>query len=137
MVYVDPREDPAFVDSPAELDLLLDCLTMDPQWQHALPLVEIVTLDEHRVLDIGVTHPELSIMCWYDHDANEALGAVGTHQATPPVAFQLGGVWTEPYHHAVPIGVARQAAREFATTGARPTAVSWQPLPQAPPVSHR
>ncbi|MBT8224531.1 MAG: hypothetical protein HKP61_19835 [Dactylosporangium sp.] len=129
MVYVDPREDPVTVTSTGELDRVLDRLAADPRHQQAPPLVEIVSIDEHRVLDIGLAHPDLSVVCWYDNVAGEALSSVATAPAASSVAFRLGGVWTMPDRSAVPVSVARQAAREFAVTGARPTVVSWQPLP--------
>lgn len=45
----------------------------------------------------------------------------------PVAVFFYQGHWSEfPRRAVVPIGLAREAARQFALTGSRPTAVDWE-----------
>lgn len=126
-VYFDPERDPGFVTNANDLDTLLDRLSLDPVYLAAPPLVEIVSADERRMLDIGIANPDHSVLIWHDDDADEVMASLGTISAAAAVAFDFGGTWTTmPRDATVPVEVARQAVREFIRTGQRPTAVDWQ-----------
>jgi len=126
-VYYQRGQEPAQVSTVAELDELLDRLHFDPVLRDAPPLVELVTPDETRALDVGLARPDYSVLLWHDDDADEVLASKGTIGTNTDAAFNFGGTWTHiPDRSAIPIELARQAAREFLTTGRRPTCVEWK-----------
>lgn len=117
----------ADVSTAAELDALLDRIEADPAVSEAPPLVELVTSDESRALDIGLARPGYSVVIWHDDDADEVLSSRGAISVPSDAAFDFGGTWTHiPDGSAIPVDLARQAAREFMTTGCRPTCIEWQ-----------
>ena len=129
-VFFDPDADPVVVDSVADLDALLDRLAGDERRAEMPSLVEIVSDDEVRALDVGVGCSGFGVVVWHDDDdaADEVLASVGTVVVGEPVFLDFGGTpTTMPRDAAIPVDVARQAAREFLVTGRRPTAVAWRP----------
>jgi hypothetical protein len=99
----------------------------DPARRDAPPLVELVMADTNRTLDIGLSRPDYSVLIWHDDDADEILASTGDLNPGSDAAFDFGGTWTHiADHSAIPVELARQAAREFAATGLRPTRVKWQ-----------
>jgi ethanolamine utilization protein EutQ (cupin superfamily) len=126
-VYYRRGQEPARVSTVAELDELLDRLHADPAVRDAPPLVELVTADESRALDVGLARPAYSVLLWHDDDADEVLASEGTIATDDDAAFNFGGTWTHiPDRSAIAVDLARRAAREFLTTGRRPTCVEWK-----------
>jgi hypothetical protein len=111
----------------AELDELLDRVHADPAMRDAPPPVELVTADESRALDVGLARADYSVVIWHDDDADELLASTGSLEIDADAAFNFGGTWTHiPDRSAIPPELARQAAREFLTTGRRPSCVERQ-----------
>jgi hypothetical protein len=126
-VYYRRGQQPAQVSMVAELDELLDRVHADPTMRDAPPLVELVSADESRALDVGLARANYSVVIWHDDDADEVLASTGTLEIDADAAFNFGGTWTHiPDRSAIPVELARLAAREFLTTGRRPSCVDWQ-----------
>jgi hypothetical protein len=128
-VYHERSTPPARVTTVAELDDLLDHIHRDPGRREAPPLVELVMDGTDRALDIGLGRTEHSVLIWHDDDADEVLTSTSTGELDPgpDAAFNFGGTWTHIADgSAIPVELARHAAREFAETGRRPTCIEWQ-----------
>lgn len=123
------REDPVTVSTVDELDAMLDRIVAVERYRRDPVMAEVTSVDEQRVLQIGLGYPTFSVLQWYDLtvDGPEALVSEGTTDASGFGGYNYGGTWTEfDATTAVPVDVARDAVREFAETGSRPTCVSWR-----------
>jgi immunity protein Imm1 of predicted polymorphic toxin system len=126
MVWYDPDREPATTTSPEELRALLDRIQADPEYQDIPTMAQIAAPDGQRVLQIGLGRPDYSVMLWFDKISGEALVSVGLATDDDP-AFDFGGTWDEFENgSAIPVTAALNAAREFAATGAKPTAIEWR-----------
>jgi hypothetical protein len=124
-VYYD-RNPPSVVSTVDELDQLLDQIAATPRYVEFPVFVSMETADRRFVLQIGLGRTDLSALVWYDADVDivASKGTVG-YERRP--RFNYGGTPTDAYDDsAVPVAAARQAAREFFTTQARPACVEWQ-----------
>lgn len=113
------------IDSVDRLDAELDRIAHESR-AGDLPYLVTLTAPSGRSLAIGVG-ADSSVLSWSDEDAEHPyFTSRGGSTDTEPVGFSYGGEWTEfPPSAAVPVGVARQAAREFVHTGERPGSVDW------------
>jgi hypothetical protein len=130
----DPAGGTEKISTAAELDQILDRV------EHLLSrdgLSFLVTITElgsgdgliEYGLQIGVGHPHRSRLVYVGPPA----GGIGYSPDLPPwdggdISFDFGGVPTEDStdHTRITPHLARQAAREYVSTGQRPTCVSWQ-----------
>jgi hypothetical protein len=131
------------VTTAAELDAALDEAT-----RPGVPQVVGIYPPEHfnrdaspwdeplpPALQIGVGHPDLAFVVWLAPD-----GGIGIEpDATPwpngarDIAFDYAGdpIFVGPDRARVSPPAARAAAREFVTTGHRPTCLDWADAPQS------
>lgn len=124
-VYHD-RNPAVVVNTVDGLDRLLDQIAADPRYVEFPVFVSIESADRRLVLQVGLGRPDLSALVWYDAEVDIAASK-GTVAYDQRPKFNYGGTPTDVYDHsAVPVATARQAAREFFTTEARPTCVQWQ-----------
>ena len=120
------RAEPIPIITPAALDDLLDRLAADPRFQQFPVMVSLESADGSHVLEILIGRADLSILVWH-RVFEEILTSKGTVAQPDDLAYNLGGSRTTAYRNsAVPTDTAREAARQFATTGSRPTVVDWQ-----------
>jgi hypothetical protein len=127
-VYYD-RHGPLVVETAAELDRLLDQIAATPEYQKDPVLVDVSDETEQRVLEIGLGYPDFSMLLWFDwtEPAPEAYVSAGTVHRADFGGYNHGGTWTEYDPGCVmPVGVARQAVRDFFERGTRPTSVAWR-----------
>jgi hypothetical protein len=125
-VWYDPDLEPAAASSPEELRALLDRIQADPEYQDIPTMAQIAGPDGQRVLQIGLGRSDYSVVLWFDKICGDALISVGVATDDDP-AFDFGGTW-DAFENgsAVPVRAALDAAREFAETGAKPTAIEWR-----------
>ena len=124
-VYYD-REPPAVVASVEELDAVFDRIAATPRYMEFPVLVSIEDADRRYTLQIGVGRGDLSVLVWYEAEV-DVLASVGTVAYQQRPKFNFGGTPTDAYDDsAVPVEVARRAARHFFAHGTQPTGVTWK-----------
>lgn len=142
LVYHDPAQPPARVTTARELDEVLLRVTARALDEEAPLFAVIITPDGRRRLDIGLGESEYSVLVYHDGiaeqpasgQAGDGGGATGKVFASKglPVPYDAGfdydGVWSPaPVNAAISIADARDAAREFLSTGGDlPSGVQWQ-----------
>ncbi|GAA0507567.1 hypothetical protein GCM10011581_20670 [Saccharopolyspora subtropica] len=129
-VLYHPDEPPAEVTTAEELDQLLHQVDADAIAEAIPTYVEITDPDQQRALHIGLGRPDkISSLTFYDTESVTTSITTLSPTETPSEewAFDFGGTWTHaPRDSAIPTGDAIRSAREFLTTGQRPTNVEWQ-----------
>jgi hypothetical protein len=121
-----PDQAPIEVRDIAQLDAILDDLQArfhdDPR------LVTIAATNDEQSLSIALGDDQ-SVLNWIDESdtENAYLTSRGDADATgEDVEFAFSNTWNEyPPRVLIPTAVARQAVREYVTTGARPGNVAW------------
>jgi hypothetical protein len=122
----DQHLDPVPVATTRELDELLDRIQAAAP-ADAPPLVALDMPDRQRSLVIGLRGPVglLNFVDLNDADGGAVSKADSDGAETPPYFYC--GHWTEfPTDAELPIDDVRAAAREYLSTGHRPTNVTWQ-----------
>ena len=124
-VYYD-REPPTVVTSTEELDTVLDRIAENPRYTAFPVFVSIESADRRYTLQVGVGRSDLSTLVWYEAEV-DVLASAGTVDYQQRPKFNFGGTPTDAYDDsAIPVEVARRAAREFFEHGTRPTCVTWK-----------
>ncbi|SFE47502.1 Immunity protein Imm1 [Actinopolyspora alba] len=87
--------------------------------------VELVP-DKRCALHIGLGQDGYSSVSYLEKPARAVAGK-GALPTPDDAGFDYGGTWPHaPLDSAVPVAEAHQVAREFLTTGRRPTNLTWQ-----------
>jgi hypothetical protein len=127
--------EPAIIGAVEELDELLEELadsTGDEGAPYAVSIAA-VTADEAEHpfgpegLQVGVGHPARAFVFWAGDDSSGYGHESGVASYSEGIGFDLGGQWTEyhPDETRVTAETAKAAAREYVTTGERPTCLEW------------
>jgi hypothetical protein len=109
------------VENSNDLDALLDRLDAESRAEGFPAYVRICPpVDRRPVLSLGLGRDEFSFLTYnLDH-------VHGDHDGGKPAAWMINDEWSElPPGFCVDAKTAREAAREFVTTGQRPTNVDW------------
>lgn len=114
----------AIIDSKAELDRHLDELA---ERATARPFMAELISPEGDSLAVGLGR-EQSVMSWVSASQDPPyFASKGDPHAEGTVVFHYRGDWSEfPCWSAVPLSAARQAIRDFFTTGKLPSSVAWE-----------
>jgi hypothetical protein len=115
------------VSGTAELDRLLDGITADAK-HTGRPELPTLYDDRGRSLAIGVGD-QSSLLVWTedDSDGSSLLSQGVTQGGGDEVGFFYGNQYSYfPATALIPIDLAREAMRQFITSGTRPTVVAWQ-----------
>jgi hypothetical protein len=123
-----------FVETISELDFVLDQIERERS-DNGLPFMVDVTSTEANYqgfpvgLHMSVGHPVRARVDW----AGPPKPSTAVDPGVPPwegeaIAFDYGGLPTEEDTESLRVTpeTARQAAREYVTTGQRPTCVGWE-----------
>lgn len=113
------------VAGPEDLERLLDQLSSEAAAQPFM--AELVTAAGAR-LGIGLGSTSGSVLSFKECDDPPYFVSVGRSElvSDDDVGFYFQGRWSEfPSSALVPVGLAREAAHEFLSTGQRPDAVNW------------
>jgi Immunity protein Imm1 len=120
------------VTTIAELDAVLDRVAAQAVTDGLAYAVQIFQPDQRNAVMLGVGHPDRSFLDWLDrsqpHGSEDRIGVdPNTPPATDDIPFDVYGDWSElsPERTRITVPTAYQAAREYVSTGQRPTSVSW------------
>ncbi|MEV0730609.1 Imm1 family immunity protein [Polymorphospora sp. NPDC050346] len=119
------EEDPVVVSTIAELDAVLDRVTAETS-PHTPPLIALDMPAQERSLMVGV-RGAVGVLNYVDLTTGDGYASKGTATDAPTPPYFYCGTWTGITAGAeIPIEQVRAAAREFLTTGDRPTCITWQ-----------
>ena len=124
-VVFDQDQEPVTVSTVEGLDAVLDHVaagsTLDTP-----PLVALDMPDRQRSMMVGL-RGSLGVLNYVDFAGGGGSASKADSAGVKPPAYFYCDTWTElPSDAEVSIAVVRRAAREFLTTGERPTCVNWQ-----------
>ena len=109
----------AEVTTAEEADAILDRIAADPRTY----LTHVVPANDDSMMELVWGHPERAMVMY----ADENQGGWGFEPSLPSLTEDLnydhGSI--EPERTRVTATAARQAVREYVTTGKRPTNLSW------------
>jgi hypothetical protein len=109
-----------------ELDALLDRIAASPEHREFPTLVTIARADEQQSVQVLLGRKDLSLLIWY-LARDDIAASKGTIPTSERIVFDYGGTPTNAYDDTViPVEAARQAVREFFSTGQRPTCIEWE-----------
>lgn len=114
----------AIIDSEAALDKRLDELAAQATLK---PFMAELISPGGDSLALGLGR-EQSVMSWVSASQDPPyFASKGNPHAEGTVVFHYRGDWSEfPCWSAVPVSAARQAIRDFFTTGRLPSSVAWE-----------
>jgi hypothetical protein len=109
----------AEVTTTEEADAVLNRIAAEPRAY----LVHVIPPGNTSVLEVVWGHPERAMVMY----ADDEQGGWGLEPSLPPLVHDLnydhGSI--EPDRTRVSVAAARQAVREYITTGRQPTNLSW------------
>ena len=136
IVIVWGRDREESVSTVAEMDEVLDQIAAASVSADCGQLVSIEREDADRGLVIGVGLPERSMIEWSDDSDPEAASFAvepALERASGHLRFDFFGTPTDygPAKTQITNQLARQAAREFAASGLKPSGIDWRSVQDA------
>lgn len=124
-VILTEDEDPVMVSTVVELDAVLDRVTATASLD-APPLVALDMPMRERSMMVGFRGP-VGVLNFVDLATGAGSASKGPRVDAPTPPYFYCDHWTGITAGAeIPVEQVRAAAREFLTTGERPTCVAWQ-----------
>lgn len=112
----------ATAENAEEIDAVLDRIAADPRRRAFLVHIAPVD-DDQSLMELVWGHPERAMVMYTDDDC----GGWGFEPSLAPLTTDLNYDYgsIEPERTRVSAAAARQAVREYVTTGRQPTNLSW------------